>query len=211
MVGDEQNRACWPTLKTSPHYGFIEIRGGDFRVRQVEGGGWREGRSQEGIQVGRGMEGKKEPANENGKLLDLSSAWGLKKAVCSREVLSTPEGGRRVGGEPMGRLLVGGLKTWCWSLGRLVVTSYFPQHGESQAPSIPARLWAEGVATDANIWGGDIRGRGRPRGGRSAPLLALGAGRGACSPLRVGNGRPPETWLYVQRIGCGRRRLCTGC
>lgn len=65
MVGDEQNRACWPTLKTSPHYGFIEIRGQDFRVRQVEGGGWGEGRSQEGIQVWGGMERRREPANKS--------------------------------------------------------------------------------------------------------------------------------------------------
>lgn len=58
MVGDEQNRACWPTLKTSPHYGFIEIRGQDSRVRQVEGGGCGEGRTQEGIQVGGKREGE---------------------------------------------------------------------------------------------------------------------------------------------------------
>lgn len=60
MVGDEQNRACWPTLKTSPHYGFIEIRGQDSRVRQVEGGGWDKDRSQEGIQVRGGRDGGKE-------------------------------------------------------------------------------------------------------------------------------------------------------
>lgn len=67
MVGDEQNRACWPTLKTSPHYGFIKIRGQDSRVRQVEGRGWGKGRSQEGIQVG----GKRE--GENGQTKAESS------------------------------------------------------------------------------------------------------------------------------------------
>lgn len=44
--------------------------------------------------------------------------------------------------EPMEHLLVGRPKTWCWHLGRLVVTPYFPQHGESLLPSIPSRLWA---------------------------------------------------------------------
>lgn len=115
-------------------------------------------------------------------------------------------------GESTEHLLVGRPKTWCWSLGRLVVTSCFPQHGKSLAPSIPFRLWArrDGHRGQYLVGEGGIKGRGRPRGGRRAPLLALGAGRGACSPLRVGNGRPPETWLYVQRTGYGRVRLCTG-
>lgn len=91
MVGDEQNRACWPTLKTSPHYGFIEIRGQDFWVRQVEGGGWGEGRSQEGRNSGLGRDEGKERVGKQ-KLKAPEPLQGLEKAVCSMGVLSTLEG-----------------------------------------------------------------------------------------------------------------------
>lgn len=93
------------------------------------------------------------------------------------------------------------------------MVTYFPQHGESLVPSIPSRLWAR---RDGHR-GQYLVGRGRHKRERAAqrreksPPPCLGAGRGACSPLRVGNGRPPETWLYVQRTGCGRKRLCIGC
>lgn len=47
--------------------------------------------------------------------------------------------------------------------------------------------------------GGDGRGRGTAqRKERRPPRLALGAGEGVCSPLRVGNGRPPQHG-YIQR------------
>lgn len=79
MVGDEQNRVCWPTLKTSPHYGFIEIRGQDFRVGQVEGGGWGEGRSQEEIQVWGGMKGKERVGKQKLKAPEPLQGLGVEE------------------------------------------------------------------------------------------------------------------------------------
>jgi hypothetical protein len=51
------------------------------------------------------------------------------------------------------------------------------------------------------IFWGDIRGRSGPEEGEEAPpYLALGAG-GACSPLRVGNGRPCNMAMYKENWG----------
>lgn len=55
--------------------------------------------------------------------------------------------------------------------------------------------------------GGDRRRRGTAqKREKRPPHPALGAGEGACSPLRVGEW-PPPTWLCTRRI---RGKLCIG-
>lgn len=52
---------------------------------------------------------------------------GAEESCMFRGSVKRLKGGPRMEGEPTERLLAGRLKTWRWSLGGLVVTSYLPR------------------------------------------------------------------------------------